>query len=212
MRITVFGASGASGQWVVRLAAERGHQVTAVIRETSGYEAPEGVTVVRGAVTESDFVQSLQLDDEVVISCVGQRRASLFPWSKLLSPPDLVQTVARNLSKTTPKSLIWMSAGGVGESRAQLTGPIRAMVGAGNVAIGYADLEEAEKVLASVDFPSFAVRPVTLTWGTKEQKVGQVDRYAAFSTVHRRSVAGWMLDYAEGQVQHQQPTILLGTL
>lgn len=210
MRITVLGASGGCGQWVTQLASERGHEVTAVVRDSSGYQAPEGVRVVRGAVTEKAFVCSLDLDDAVVISCVGQRRASLFPWSKLLSPPDLVQTVASHLVDASPPRVVWISAGGVGPSRAQLSGPIRAVVNAGKVAIGYADLEEAESRLAAAAFPSFAVRPVTLTWGTGEQRVGSVESYGSFSTIHRRSVASWMLDNVDGRVEHDHPAILLG--
>ncbi len=210
MRITVLGASGGIGQWVVQLATERGHTVRAVVREESEYQGPEGSAVVRGAVTSGAFVKSLELGDHVVLSCVGQRRASALPWSKLLSPPDLVQTVARNLTDAMPEKLVWVSAGGVGSSREQLTATTRKMVNVGKVGIAYADLEEAESVLEKAPFPTLAVRPVILTRGTKEQNVGAIDTFGFFSTVHRRSVAAWMLDYAEGQCPVDTPAVLLG--
>ena len=44
MRVVVFGASGATGQWLVRLAIERGHQVTAIMREARAPVSPKALT------------------------------------------------------------------------------------------------------------------------------------------------------------------------
>lgn len=212
MKITVLGASGGCGRWAVQCAAERGHGVKAIVRPITAYEPPPGVKVLHGEVTDPEFVASLDLREDVVLSCLGQRRASLLPWSKRLSPPDLVQTVARHLAVQSLRQLIWISAGGVGSSREQLQFPLGWMVRAGNVGVAYADLEEAEKTFQQADFPSLAVRPVTLTRGTKDQVVGEVPRYRPWSTIHRRSVARWMVDHAEGQARHEGSAILLGTV
>lgn len=208
MKVTVLGASGGCGRWVVELALERGHDVTAVVRPTSA-APPDGAEVIRGEVTDLEFVRSLPLGD-VTFCCVGQRRRSLFPWSRLLSPPDLVQTVARHLVAARPKRLVWISAGGVGTSRERLRFPITLMVRAGRVGTGYADLEVAESILEGAAFPTTAVRPVTLTNGTAPQPVGAVERFGLTSTVHRRSVAAWMLDHAEAGTRSVPPA-LLGT-
>lgn len=212
MDLTVFGASGGVGRWVVRLGAERGHPVTAVVRESSAYTPPDGVALVRGEVTDRDFVGSLDLGARTVISCVGQRRAHLFPWSRLLSPPDLVQTVTANLLAAKPGRLIWVSAGGVGDSRARVAFPIGLMIRAGKLATAYADLEQAERLLADAPFPSLAVRPVTLTNGTAAQQVGPLEHYGPTSTIHRRSVAAWMLDAAEEKVAVDGRSVLLGAV
>ena len=211
MKITVLGASGGCGSWVVRLGVERGHEVRAVVRPTSQYSAPDGVQVAKGEVTDASFLASLELQGQVVLSCLGQRRAHLFPWSRLLSPPDLVQTVTRNLVAACPHRLVWISAGGVGDSRAQLGFPINLMIRAGNVGVAYADLEVAECLLAESELDSLAVRPVTLTGGIGEQSAAVVTRYSAFSTIHRRTVASWMLDCAEGVTEHAGRAVLLGT-
>ena len=42
MKILVLGASGGCGQWVVKLAYQRGHDITAVVRPNSSYIAPAG--------------------------------------------------------------------------------------------------------------------------------------------------------------------------
>ena len=45
MKLVVFGANGATGQWLVRLAVERGHQVTALMREGASASVPQGVGI-----------------------------------------------------------------------------------------------------------------------------------------------------------------------
>ena len=197
MRLTVLGASGGIGKWVVLLALERGYHVRAIIRDSSSYLAPEGVVTLRGEVTDINFIQTLDLKDEVVISCIGQRRANLLPWSRLLSPKDLVQRVSENLIQAKPQSLLWVSAAGVGASATYLTTGTRFFINRGHIATAYADLEKAEDVLVRAAFPHFAVRPVTLTHGTSSQKLKLIKRYGLNNTIHRRSVASWLLEAAE---------------
>ena len=55
MKLVVFGANGATGQWLVRLAAERGHRVTAIMREGASARVPQGVDVVRGDPLDAAF-------------------------------------------------------------------------------------------------------------------------------------------------------------
>jgi len=50
MRLLVLGASGGCGRWLVRLAADGGHRVTALVRDGSDAAAPAGVTVRRADV------------------------------------------------------------------------------------------------------------------------------------------------------------------
>ncbi len=51
MKLLILGASGGCGRWVVRLAAEQGHDVTAMVRRTATPDAPAGVTVFCAPVT-----------------------------------------------------------------------------------------------------------------------------------------------------------------
>ena len=212
MRLLVLGASGACGRHVVRIAVERGHDVTAVMRPGSGYRPLESVESVIGQVTDRAFLHSVVVGHDTILSCLGLRRASILPWSRLLSPPDLVQRVTALLLDAVPPSarVIWISAGGVGDSRRLATLPIRLMIRSGHVGTAYDDLEVAESRVRSAGRTWLAVRPVTLVNGRPTGRASAVSRYSLSSVVRRGDVAQWMVDVADGAVRWDEDTVLLG--
>ncbi|AGZ44551.1 hypothetical protein AFR_31455 [Actinoplanes friuliensis DSM 7358] len=66
-RIAVFGAGGRAGQAAVAEALQRGHNVTAVVREPSRYTGPAEARVVQG-----DVLQAQAIEADAVISAVHQ--------------------------------------------------------------------------------------------------------------------------------------------
>ncbi|WDZ82452.1 NAD(P)-dependent oxidoreductase [Micromonospora cathayae] len=73
-RIVVFGAGGRAGRRVVAEAVSRGHQVTAVVRDTATYAALAGdqVTVVRGDVTDADSVAAVAAGHDAAVQAAYQ--------------------------------------------------------------------------------------------------------------------------------------------
>lgn len=212
MKLLVLGASGACGSHVVRLATGRGHDVTAITRPSSTYRPPPGATLLQGEVLDADFLAEAVARHHTVVSCLGLRRVSVVPWSRLLSPPDLVQTVMRSLIQhaSAETRVVWISAGGVGESRAQASAPIRFLIDAGHVGTAYRDLEAAEHLVLEAGLPWLAVRPVTLLPGGPSRGAAPVDKYGLFSLVRRGDVASWMLDVADGTRRFGGPSVMLG--
>ena len=104
VRLIVFGASGKCGSHLVRLAAQRGHTVTAVVRESTSYDPPVRVSVVRGDVLASGFVASVIPGHDAVASCLGIRYAH--PWARRESPDDFI-------SRATSDIVSGMTAAGV---------------------------------------------------------------------------------------------------
>src|SRR5688572_13137511 len=90
VRVLILGASGGVGRWLTRLAADRGHEVTALVRASSGFVAPPGVDVRVGEVLDGAALDNAVQGQEVVASCLGIRRAGLNPWAPILSPSDFV--------------------------------------------------------------------------------------------------------------------------
>ncbi len=80
MKLLVLGASGGCGRWLSQLAAERGHRVTALVRPTTSFVAPAGVTVRRGQVLDPDTIEAAVIGEDIVFSCLGLRRAGPSPW------------------------------------------------------------------------------------------------------------------------------------
>jgi putative NADH-flavin reductase len=89
MRLIVFGANGRLGSRIVREALERGHQVTAVVRDPGRLQSSgERLTAVPGDVCDAGSVAAVATGHDVVISTVG-------PTGN--SRPDLVVDAARAL-------------------------------------------------------------------------------------------------------------------
>ena len=216
MKLLILGASGATGRWLVTLAAQAGHDVTALVRPSTAFDAPAGVRVIRGDVVDPAIIATAVENKDAVASCLGIRRASKFPWAPILSPPDFTARVASALipamSHAGVRRVVAISAGGVAESITQLTTPVRWMVGAGTIGVAYRDLAEMERLLSASLLDWLAVRPVTLMDGPPTGRVGKVEKYGLFSIVRRADVAAWMLGALARPTPYVEQTVLLGTV
>jgi uncharacterized protein YbjT (DUF2867 family) len=214
MKLLVFGASGRVGQWLVRLAAERGHGVTALVRPAAVLDAPSSVRASRGDVSDPSVLEAAVQGQDAVASCLGLRRAGRSPWAPLRSPPNLVESVVRALvpamERAGVRRLVAISAGGVGDSIAQLTGPVRWPVTRGNIAAAYQDLARMESVLRASTLDWLAVRPVTLADGPPTGGARSVARYGMTSKVRRSDVAAWLLEALERREPFAERTVMLG--
>jgi uncharacterized protein YbjT (DUF2867 family) len=215
MKLLVLGASGATGSWLTRLSAQAGHEVTALIRAGSSFDAPANVRVLRGDVLDSATLASALGGQDAVASCLGIRRGGKVPWSRLLSPSDFMTRVAGALGSAMTRAgirrVVAISAGGVAESITQCSTPIRWMIAAGSIGTAYRDLAEMERQLSASRLDWLAVRPVTLMNGPPTGLAGRVDRYGLFSIVRRADVAAWMLGALSRPTPFIEQTVLLGS-
>lgn len=72
MHIVVAGATGATGRLVVDQAVQAGHEVTALVRDASGFTGPEAVRIIETDVVTGSGVD-LPHDADAVISALGKR-------------------------------------------------------------------------------------------------------------------------------------------
>ena len=216
MKLLVLGASGATGGWLTRMAAQAGHEVTALVRPGATFVPPPNVREVRGEVLDAATLAAAVDGQNAIACCLGIRRAGKAPWSALLSPQDLMTRVASLLVSAMPRAgvrrVVAISAGGVAESITQCTGVIRWLAAAGNVGVAYRDLAEMERQLSASRVDWLAVRPVTLMNGGPTGLARKVDRYGLFSIVRRSDVAAWMLGALSRPTPYVEQTVLLGTL
>jgi len=201
IKLVVFGASGATGQWLVRHAAERGHQVTAVMREGSSASVPQGVDVVRGDPLDAAFVDMAVTGKDAVVTALGVRyRRGRNPFSSIVSPPTLLSQSAAHMLAAMKRHgvsrISMVSAAGVGDSRKTVAWPLRVVFRISNIHVDYEDIERAEALLAASGLDWQAVRPTTLTDGASTG-TRRVDRYATTMRIAREDVARFMLDQLE---------------
>lgn len=106
MKVIVFGAGGATGAHLVRRAQERGHAVTAFVRNRSA-PALEGVTSVHGDARDAAAVSAAIEGQDAVLDALG---------SGTLGKSDLLDESSRHLiaamERHGPRRLIVLSAAG----------------------------------------------------------------------------------------------------
>ncbi len=75
LNVLLLGASGTVGRATARALLAAGHSVTVLLRPAA--QAPEGVAVIRGAVTDpAALAQAMQTRPDAVVSCIASRSGS----------------------------------------------------------------------------------------------------------------------------------------
>jgi putative NADH-flavin reductase len=73
MKVVIFGASGGTGRELVRQALEKGHQVTAFVRDPARCPERERVRMVQGDVLDASDVAVAIAGQDAVLSALGSR-------------------------------------------------------------------------------------------------------------------------------------------
>jgi uncharacterized protein YbjT (DUF2867 family) len=200
MHYLLLGASGGVGRWVTRLALERGHRLTAIVRSGTPYEAPPEVAVLRGDVLDPAVLDAaLGTGLNAVLCCLGVRRINpKNPWSAVPPPHDLTQRVAAHLVAAMPRHgirrVVAISSAGVGDSAAWTHWLLRWVFDHSNVRIAFDDLLAMEQTFARSDLDWIAVRPTRLVDGPPTGHIAITDRFGLRGQIPRGDVAAWMLD------------------
>jgi len=75
MRVTVFGASGRTGRQVVEQGLERGHEITAFVRDASRFDAShDQLTVVEGDARDPDAAAAAVRGSDAIISLLTLKK------------------------------------------------------------------------------------------------------------------------------------------
>jgi putative NADH-flavin reductase len=196
---------------LVLQALERGHTVTAIARASSTFDAPAGVRVVRGDLTDVAFLEQALSGCDVVLSALGLRLAGLGPWNR----PEQADFLSRctpalvaAMKKVGLKRVLAISAGGVGDSAAQVPAFFRLFIKTTALKHAYAELEVMERTLLESGLEVCLCRPTGLTDGPRTGAVKVCTAFKGRATISRADVAGWMLDEAaKPSLAHRTPMI-----
>ena len=216
MRVVVFGASGGVGRLVIEQALNAGHHVTAVVRDPTSSALPGDADVIPGDVLDAERVRAIVAGHDVVVSCVGMRRASTAnPWSRPLTAPDTVTRgvghIVSAMREHGVTRVLLVSAAGVGDSEPQMPRLFAWVVRTSSIGTAYADLDGAERALAVSGLDWMAVRPVALWDGpvTGRVEVLPADRPAGWAWISRADVAAFLVRHigAPSPLTPRTPTI-----
>ncbi len=197
MYLVVLGASGGVGRHLVRLAQERGHQVTAVARASSEVPDVPGARVVRGDLCSPAVLRDAMKNADAVLSGLGLRIGGLMPWNKPEDPTFLSRStpaVIEAMQANAVRRVIAVSAGGVGDSASAVPSFFQWMIRWTALKHAYAELERMEAAYFASGLEVCCCRPTGLTDGPATGKVVVAPSFAGRATISRADVATWMLD------------------
>jgi putative NADH-flavin reductase len=195
MKVLILGGTGATGRHLCEQAAAAGHAVTALVRDSAAAKLSfQGVAIRQGRPTSEADVTAVMAGNDAVLSALGPRQGG---------DPVCVgaaQAVIAAMKKQGVKRLIWLSAGGVGDSAPQI---IRASFVFGRIIMPlflrgpYANHARAEELIRSSALDFTVVRPVQLVDGPTNRKAVAVPigtQTLGSLKVARSAVAAFMVE------------------
>ena len=191
-RILIFGATGGTGKELVAQALQRGHDVTAFVRDPSKLAVSHAhLRIHQGDLQKPETIRTAIPNHQAVLSALGTRTLGK---STLLS--DGLKEIIASMTASGVRRLLWQSSLGVGETRGQL-GPLYNWILVPlllrNV---FADKELQERIIRSSSLDWTIMQPAALTNGprTGKYRVGpDACRERRFSRISRADVAHFML-------------------
>jgi putative NADH-flavin reductase len=117
MKLVIFGATGFSGQAIMKLALSKGIQVTVLVRNKSAISIQnENLTVIQGNVLDSNDVKKALEHQDAVIQCLGVGGKGDGKPTTFIS--DATKIIVEEMEKQQIKRLIALSNVGAGNSLA----------------------------------------------------------------------------------------------
>ncbi len=115
MKVTIFGATGFSGQAILANSIKQGHEVTILVRDASKIPIKhQNLTIVEGNVLNTQTVASVLHHQEAVIQCLGVGGKGDGKPTTFIS--DATKIIVNEMQNQKIKRLIAMSNVGAGNS------------------------------------------------------------------------------------------------
>ena len=194
MRILVIGATGGTGRELVSQALERGHHVTALVRNPARMrESHENLTVMKGNVMDPASLAPAMQGQDAVVCALGHKR-----W---LGPSAILSRGTRNIVDAMKaagvRRLVVETALGVGDSTGRLGLYYTLFVIPFILPFYWYDKGRQERVVRESGLDWIIVRPGQLTNGRKRGTCihgPRVGNYLWSVSISRADTADFMLN------------------
>ena len=193
-RILVVGATGGTGQQLVRQALERGYEVTALVRDPAKLPfAHPQLKIVQGDVLDYASISRAIAGQDAVVSALGHRRL----WVPSSVQSEGTRNVLRAMKEHGVQRFVAETALGLGSSagRMGLFGTLLFLPIA--LPIYFWDKSRQERIISASNLEWVIVRPGILTNGAKRgvYRHGEnVGSYIIPGRISRADVADFMLN------------------
>lgn len=208
MNILIFGATGPSGQQLVRLALARGHCVTAFVRDPAKLDIQhEQLKIATGDITDAASVRAAMPGHQAVLSALGS-----VPKKPDTSLSDGTRNIIAAMGENGIRRLLVITSMGVGDSNHQMPFIFRLLTWS-IIKHAWKDKQVQEKAIMASDTDWTIARPGHLIDGEHTGKVREIDASAPApkpNKIHRADVAGWMLDKLEDTASFGKAITLVG--
>jgi putative NADH-flavin reductase len=204
MHVLVIGGSGQTGRLAIDEALQRGHKVTALLRNPSALPAKEGLNIVKGTPLEPsnietafNVVQGGDLPTAVIVTLSSPKEKGTRVMSE--AHENLVAAMDRHgVSK-----IATMSSFGVGSSLANISVIMRWAISNTSLGHTFADHNQVDEILKKSGLKFVLLRPSRLTMAKKMpvQFFGDdgegLGVFAGLGGISRASVAACLVDAVE---------------
>lgn len=191
MHILIFGATGGTGRQLVSQGLEKGHHVTAFVRNPAALAINNNkLTVIKGNILNALDVTSAMKSQDVVISALGSKTKDAF-WKSSTIISEGVKNILEGMKKNKVKRLLFLASFGVNEE-IFLPEKLFIRIVLKNI---FADIPVQEKLIKESTADWTIVHPARLVNGIKSGSytIGEHVRLGLFSKISRADVAAFLL-------------------
>jgi putative NADH-flavin reductase len=208
MRIYIIGGTGKTGRELIMQALERGHTVTALVRNPSRLKITNpNLSFVKGNVLDLKSFDSSIMGHDAVMSALGHKRFII--KTRILS--EGTKNIVTAMQKQNVKRLICITSLGINDSRFKL-GLYYSLFTIPFILLFYfLDKSKQENIIFESDLDWTIIRPGQLTNGKKRLKYKHglnVGNYIITKMISRADVADFMINQlSDNTYIHMTPGI-----
>lgn len=200
MNIIVFGATGQTGQLVVKRLLEDNHSVTAFVRNLEKLKTvDDNLKVIKGSVLNSEEVSEAMKNQEAVVSCLGGNDND-----KTTAITDMTKIIVDSMKKNHMKRIVAISSAGIHNEFSFITNLIVKMFYKHVIN----DHKLAAQIIMSNDLDYTLARPLSLTEGelTKHYRKTPIGVPKGGKDISRQDLAHFLVDVIEND-DHKNETV-----
>ncbi|KAE8555773.1 hypothetical protein EYB25_000471 [Talaromyces marneffei] len=203
MRILIIGGNGQTGRFVVDEALQRGHKITALIRNPSTLSAREGLKIVKGTPLEPSDIETAfsVVPDDIPTAVIVTIGSSKEKGTRLMA--DTHENLIAAMKRHGVSKIATLSSFGVGSSLPNITVIMRWAISNTELANSFADHNHVDEILKKSGMKFVLLRAARLTLGRKApvRFLGDNGKglglFAGMGGISRISVAGCLVDAVE---------------